>query len=94
MPPAGFEPATPTNERPQTHALDRAATGIGSVPPLPHLTSCTPSKSNLSLANSLALINKATVGIDVVTNRWTLKTDLNDWCVGKNKTLSNKEYTA
>jgi hypothetical protein len=29
MPPAGFEPATPATERPQTHALDRAATGIG-----------------------------------------------------------------
>jgi hypothetical protein len=29
MPPVGFEPAIPTIERPQTHALDRAATGIG-----------------------------------------------------------------
>jgi len=29
MPPAEFEPAIPTNERPQTHALDRAATGTG-----------------------------------------------------------------
>jgi hypothetical protein len=28
MPPAGFEPTIPANERPQTHALDRAATGI------------------------------------------------------------------
>ena len=28
MPPAGFEPAIPTTERPQTHALYRAATGI------------------------------------------------------------------
>jgi len=27
--PAGFEPVIPTSERPQTHALDRAATGIG-----------------------------------------------------------------
>ena len=27
MPPAGFEPAIPATERPQTHALDRAATG-------------------------------------------------------------------
>jgi hypothetical protein len=26
--PAGFEPANPANERPKTHALDRAATGI------------------------------------------------------------------
>jgi hypothetical protein len=29
MPPAGFEPALPAGERPQTHSLDRAATGIG-----------------------------------------------------------------
>jgi len=28
MPPAGFEPTIPGSERPQTHALDRAATGI------------------------------------------------------------------
>ena len=29
MTPAGFEPAIPASERPQTHALDRAANGIG-----------------------------------------------------------------
>jgi hypothetical protein len=29
MPPAGFEPTIPASRRPQTHALDRAATGIG-----------------------------------------------------------------
>ena len=28
MPPVGFEPTIPASERPQTHALDRAATGI------------------------------------------------------------------
>jgi len=28
MPPAEFEPAIPASERPQTHDLDRAATGI------------------------------------------------------------------
>jgi hypothetical protein len=31
MPTGGFEPAIPESERPQTHALDRAATGIGFV---------------------------------------------------------------
>jgi hypothetical protein len=31
MPPAGFEAAIPASERPQTHTLDRAATGIGTV---------------------------------------------------------------
>jgi hypothetical protein len=29
MPPAGIEPSIPASERPQTHALDRTATGIG-----------------------------------------------------------------
>jgi hypothetical protein len=29
MPPAVFEPSIPAGERPQTHALDRSATGIG-----------------------------------------------------------------
>jgi hypothetical protein len=29
MTPVGFEPAIPVSERPQTHALDRAATAIG-----------------------------------------------------------------
>ena len=31
MNPAGFEPTNPATERPQSHALDRAATGIVSV---------------------------------------------------------------
>ena len=31
MPPEGFEPAIPAGERLQTHALERSATGIGSV---------------------------------------------------------------
>jgi hypothetical protein len=29
MPPAGFEPIFTARERPQTHSLDRAATGPG-----------------------------------------------------------------
>jgi len=31
VPSAGFEPAIPARERPQTHALGRAATGFGSL---------------------------------------------------------------
>jgi hypothetical protein len=31
LPSAGFEPPMPGSERPQTHALDRKATGIGTV---------------------------------------------------------------
>jgi len=29
MPPVGFEPTIPASERPQTYALDPAATGTG-----------------------------------------------------------------
>jgi hypothetical protein len=31
MTPEGFEPTIPASERPQTHALDSAATGIGGI---------------------------------------------------------------
>ena len=31
MPPTGFEPAFPVGDRPQTHALDLSATGIGQL---------------------------------------------------------------
>ena len=31
MPPVGFEPTISAEERPQSHALDRAATGAGYV---------------------------------------------------------------
>ena len=31
MPPVGFEPTISGGERPKTHALDRAATGIGKI---------------------------------------------------------------
>ena len=34
MPPMGFEPTIPASERPQTYALDRAATGTGICTPL------------------------------------------------------------
>jgi len=32
MPPVGFEPIISTGERPQTYAVDLAATGTGIVP--------------------------------------------------------------
>ena len=31
MPPVAFEPTIPAGERPQTYALDRAATGTGRI---------------------------------------------------------------
>jgi len=39
MPLAGLEPALPAYERPQTYALDQAATGIGHVYNTPALDS-------------------------------------------------------
>jgi len=33
MPPVGFEPTISAGERPQTHALDRAANGTGTFHP-------------------------------------------------------------
>jgi hypothetical protein len=36
MPPVGFEPKIPASARPQTYALDRAATGIGTTAILQH----------------------------------------------------------
>jgi hypothetical protein len=38
MPLQGFEPAIPVSERPQTHALDSADTGIGSIIKCRHIT--------------------------------------------------------
>ena len=34
MSPAGFKPTISAGERPQTYALDRAATGTGAIMPL------------------------------------------------------------
>ena len=33
IPPVGFEPMIPVSERPKTHGLDRAATGVGIFEP-------------------------------------------------------------
>jgi hypothetical protein len=44
MPLAGFKPKIPKSDRPQTHALDRKATGIGS----PY--------GNLGLSNDMIII--------------------------------------
>ena len=46
MPPAGLEPTIPASERPQTHAFDRAATGVG-----------TPTASNGKLFSELHVLN-------------------------------------
>jgi len=39
IPPVGFDPTIPASERPQTYALDRAATGTVAIYRLPWLTS-------------------------------------------------------
>ena len=41
MAPVGFEPTTPAGERPQTYALDRAATGTGRMVSLVDVNSLT-----------------------------------------------------
>jgi hypothetical protein len=38
MPPVGFEPTIPARARPQTYALNRAATGIGRTKAAGHKT--------------------------------------------------------
>jgi hypothetical protein len=45
MPPAGFEPAILLGERPQTHSVDRAATGLGEK--IIRIGKCELSKSKL-----------------------------------------------
>jgi len=46
MHPAEFEPATPSSERPQTHALGRAAIGFGKSLDLLSRNICTVKGSN------------------------------------------------
>jgi hypothetical protein len=52
MLPAGFEPAIPTSERPQTNALDSAANGIGSNQLAGQEIRCSPFKFINKLTNS------------------------------------------
>jgi len=42
MPPVGFEPTISGGEQPKTYALDRAATGTGSLPTLPYTNTVIP----------------------------------------------------
>jgi len=53
MLPAGFEPAIPAGERPQTHALDCAAIRTGLY--VPYILNVVVYKNNLSLYTSLLL---------------------------------------
>jgi hypothetical protein len=54
MPPVGIEPAIPASQQLQTHALDRAATGIGLISntPLDIITSVT-------ITNNVAAVSTA-----------------------------------
>ena len=60
MPPAGFEPAILPGDRLQTHALDRSATGIGSLNMSRHemLDKLQNEKVHISLHASLSLFKK------------------------------------
>jgi hypothetical protein len=56
IPAAGFEPATPASERPQTHALDRADTEIGVR--LQGKPYCYTKKKNISVVTSVTKMGK------------------------------------
>jgi len=66
MSPAGFEPAIPAGERPQTHGLDRAAAGMGDVEISESVVHVAPSqilkfqrlKTNVSFFSSFLIVNK------------------------------------
>ena len=51
MPPVGFEPTISAGERPQTYALDRAATGIGDFKEWPIKMTAFPSEDHTNEAN-------------------------------------------
>jgi hypothetical protein len=65
-PPAGFEPVIPTSERPQTHALDRAATGIGGI--YSHFQILT--HSTKSVVNILANLSHAALVFLCCNQQW------------------------
>ena len=69
MPPVGFEPTISAGERPQTYALDRAATGTGILFLLVTIDSCL--KLMSSMNNEVSKIAKNVFG------KW-LHTDLSD----------------
>jgi hypothetical protein len=55
-PPVGFEPAIPASMRPQTHALDRAATGMGTpISKIRILSKYQRPSANLGVVKFLAL---------------------------------------
>jgi hypothetical protein len=60
MPPVGFEPIIPLSERPQTHALDRTATGIGR---LRHIIIFHRSFANISVQNDNKISHLSTKSI-------------------------------
>jgi hypothetical protein len=75
---AGFEPTIPTSERPQTHTLGRAATGIGLLYSLPFRKICPPQPRGVVLAAS------NTVRVVTVLTRFHIsartRTTLTDIC--------------
>jgi len=58
MPPVGFEPTISAGERPQTYALDRAATGNLFILQLPYLNHT--GRSNFGL-RTISVINEETL---------------------------------
>ena len=57
MPPVGFEPTISVGERPQTYALDRAATGIGTTTTTTTTTTHNNYNNNNSESNQRTTVN-------------------------------------
>jgi hypothetical protein len=62
MPPAGFEPAITASERPQTHALDCAVTGISKKSPLSSIVTAYIRKLSLFAVKIIRSIQSKCIG--------------------------------
>jgi hypothetical protein len=87
MPPAGFEPAIPANERPQTHVLDQAANGIGAHTYRPYFSRTHPfSKLRLFTPIDLFRRGSSTKFLHVFLHSYTLSPSQASWFCGPNNT--------
>ena len=64
MPPAEFEPAIPTSERLQTHALNRAATGIGKASVCFSIISVSSKQRNVQIQKFIVITVRTEISVD------------------------------
>jgi hypothetical protein len=77
MPSVGFEPMIPVSERPKAHALDRAATGIGTA------ETCVGQKCNRNTQSAF---------VGYITTNWIKilgENNVKYWRLSRNRTLHN-----